>query len=411
MIDLHCHLLPCVDDGATSVNEALVLARGALADGITEVVLTPHIHPGRWEHTRASLLPRFEAFERVLRLHDIPLGVQLGAEVRLGPDTLAALESLPTIGTWRREHVLLLELPPGGVPPGTLNVVRPMRAQGVVPMIAHPERNREFIANRRKLAPFVAAGCLVQVTADSLVGRFGLAPRDVVFAIIEAGWATVVATDAHSAALRRPNLSAARRVLEERYGNAAARTLVSTHPRRILGRADEPDTVDAAAVRQLVAATTIARERALVVLAYAAGLRPNELVRLRRGDVDLERGIVHVRPAGPGEVERVCPITPDARPLLQDLALAPEGWVFPSRSRRTQPMTGATARMLFRGALERSGLDPRLDLRDLRRAYAIHQLKAGIDIGAIRRMLGHRTIAATLDYLKRPVRSPARDEA
>ena len=88
LIDLHCHFLPFVDDGAKSVAEALLLARAAVSNGVSDAVLTPHINPGRWDNRLSTLKTRFEAFQSVLRIRDIPLRVHLGAEVRLGPDVL-----------------------------------------------------------------------------------------------------------------------------------------------------------------------------------------------------------------------------------------------------------------------------------------------------------------------------------
>lgn len=402
MIDLHAHLLPCVDDGAASVAEAVELARIAVQDGIREMVLTPHIHAGRWEHTRATLAPRFDAFKRVLRHHGIPLRLHLGAEVRIGPDILAALafDALPTIGRWEDARVLVLELPPGHIPPGAINIARPLREQGVVPLIAHPERNREIIANIRRLIPFVRAGCLVQLTAASIAGRFGAAQRDTAHAILEAGWATAIASDAHSLELRPPVLSEARALIERRYGKPAARTLFVVNPRRIVDGAHggtPRGVLDQDDVASLMDAATQPRERALVALAYGAGLRPTELVSLRAADLDLERRVLHV--SGDPRNARDCPLPPFAVAAIRSLGRPAGPWLFPSRSRPAEPITEATAQKIFHQLLERAGITEPLSLRDLRKAYARHQFEAGVALPAIQRLLGHRAPAATLGYL------------
>ena len=143
MIDLHSHLLPGIDDGARSLEEALQLARVAVNDGITHMTFTPHIHPHRFENTNATIRPVFDSFKQALLDHSISLSIAMASEVRLSAEvlTLVAENEIPFLGNWQGKHVLLLELPPGHIPPGSDKLVRWLLDRNIVPMIAHPERN------------------------------------------------------------------------------------------------------------------------------------------------------------------------------------------------------------------------------------------------------------------------------
>ena len=236
MIDLHCHFLPGVDDGARDLPSALELARAAYDNGVRLSVLTPHVYPGRWDNTLSSLTPKFEAFRQAVEAAGIPLELRLGGEVHLLPECLALLEQgdLPTIGSWEGRRVVLLEFPDAGIPVGAMNAVEFLLRRGCVPMLAHPERNKGVMRSLDKLQPFVDAGCLVQLTAASVCGWFGPAAHRSALEILDAGWTTVVATDSHNLKHRPPVLAQARDVLAARYGVEGARVLTETHPMRVV---------------------------------------------------------------------------------------------------------------------------------------------------------------------------------
>lgn len=237
MIDLHCHLLPGIDDGASSFEEALSLARMAVADGITHMVFTPHVHPGRYENNAQTIQPVFEAFQQALIDNDIQLSVKPAGEVRLSVDilTMFAAGKLPYLGEWDGKKVMLLELPHSHVPPGADNLVKWLLDRNVLPMIAHPERNKGFHSDSRKLAPFIEMGCLFQLTAMSVTGEFGKPAEELSVKMLENGWATVIASDAHNASHRPPVLSNAVKVAAQLIGETEARRLVWGNPARIIG--------------------------------------------------------------------------------------------------------------------------------------------------------------------------------
>lgn len=249
MIDLHCHLLPGIDDGARDMRAALDLARVAVNNGITHAVMTPHIYAGRWDNSLSNLRPVFNSFQRAVNDAEIPLEIFLGGEVHLLPDafTLMDAQDLPHIGVWRGYKVILLELPDSHVPVGALKAVDMFIRAGYLPMIAHPERNKEVMRNVRRLEPLLKAGCLVQLTAASVCGKFGAPARKTSLQLLDNGWATVVATDAHNLAHRPPIMAEARAALNEMFGEEAGEVLTHANPRTILEGREEFQITRAAA--------------------------------------------------------------------------------------------------------------------------------------------------------------------
>ncbi len=237
MIDLHCHYLPFVDDGADSLEEAIALATASAHDGIRHAVLTPHVFPGQWDNTRSSLAAGFEAFRAALRTSNLPFDVSLGGEVRLLPESLelAERDELPTLGTWEGRRVVLLELPDSHIPAGTHNAVAYLQARGYQPMIAHPERNKDVMRDPRRVLPLVKQGCLLQLTAASVTGQFGSKALKTSLVLLDGGHVTAVASDAHNLAHRPPRMGMARMALATRYGVDAAMQLTEFNPGRIIG--------------------------------------------------------------------------------------------------------------------------------------------------------------------------------
>jgi len=237
MIDLHCHFLPGIDDGAENAEQALALCRAAVADGIVHAVMTPHIHAGVFENRKSVIEKHVAEFRALLRRSGIPLSISAGAEVRIGSELIELLEEneVPFLGTIGPDKVLLLELPHGNVPVGADRLVGWLRSRGIRPLIAHPERNKDVMRSLDKIYPFVAAGCLLQVTAGSLTGRFGAQAQQRAREMLEKDWVFAVATDAHNLEHRPPELAAGRAAVERFADAEMARTLTRVNPARLLG--------------------------------------------------------------------------------------------------------------------------------------------------------------------------------
>jgi protein-tyrosine phosphatase len=237
MIDLHCHYLPGIDDGSQSMAESLDLARASVSDGITHAAMTPHIHPGRYENVRSSVVDATIRFQRELLSAGIPLRVFAAGEVRLSSDIIDLMEQdqLPFLGTVHGYRVLLLEFPYGQIPVGTEKLIRWLMAQKIRPLLAHPERNKIIMQNVEKLRPFIDMGCLTQVTAASLLGGFGPEVYDTSMLLLERRWVSVVATDAHNLLHRAPMMSEAKAWLLNYGGQVLADELTLKMPAKILG--------------------------------------------------------------------------------------------------------------------------------------------------------------------------------
>ena len=235
MIDLHCHLLPGIDDGPQTLAEALEMARIAVANGIEEAHVTPHLHPGRWDNDLPKIAAAVESYRAALATAGIPLEIGFAAEVRLDYEILPLIEAgrVPFLGTLEGYQVLLLEFPHSHVPVGADKFVAWLLARNIRPLIAHPERNKDLMREPDKLEPFVREGCLVQVTADAVAGGFGELCAQRAREFLERGWVSVLASDAHDTAERPPRMAPGRDAAAKIVGEEEAQRLVYDTPLRI----------------------------------------------------------------------------------------------------------------------------------------------------------------------------------
>ena len=234
MVDLHCHILPGIDDGAPDLSVALAMARCAVADGIRVTACTPHIYPGLYENNRDGILAAIAAFQQVLRQENIDLELVVGADTHLAPDLVASLRGgkVPTLNDTR---YLLLEPPHHSAPPRFEESVFQLMTAGVIPVITHPERLSWIESNYPAFARLVKAGAWMQVTAGSLTGRFGRRPKYWGERMLDEGLVHILATDSHHIDRRPPLLAEGRDAAAARVGDAEAVHMVETRPRGILG--------------------------------------------------------------------------------------------------------------------------------------------------------------------------------
>ena len=229
MIDLHTHILPGIDDGARTLDDALAMARVMVAEGVTVVAATPHVRDD-FPTSADAMLRAVGALQGVLDEHEIPLVVLPGAEVAV--DWLARLDEdeLRRLSLAGSGHYLLVETPYRGWPVELLERLLRLRAAGFTPVLAHPERNPVVQATPSLLAPLVGGGTLVQVTAASLDGRLGTASRNTGHRLVGAGLAHLVASDAHGSRVRAAGMLSAAAAIRD---DALARWLVSDVPNAI----------------------------------------------------------------------------------------------------------------------------------------------------------------------------------
>ena len=231
MIDIHCHILPGIDDGPADVAESVAMARIAAADGIRSIVATPHFSYGEGPDIETIELAR-RALEERLKEEGVPVGLVCGADVRLTYELLEGTEKgdLPTINGSR---YFLLELPEI-IPPNLDNFLHAAGIGGFVPIITHPERNYSFLSSPRKMDGLREAGALIQITAMSITGEFGMKIRGLSEALIRKGLVDFVATDAHGTGHRRPLLSAAYNHLSRLLDKGQVRKIFFGNPEAVL---------------------------------------------------------------------------------------------------------------------------------------------------------------------------------
>ncbi|WP_342245220.1 tyrosine-protein phosphatase [Pseudomonas sp. OTU5201] len=232
MIDLHNHLLPGIDDGSPDLEASLALARVAVQDGITHLVCTPHIHPGRYDNTPVSIQRARDFFAAALKEQGIPLRVAAAAEVRFGMELMVGVSqgTIPFLGQWQGQKVLLLEFPHGEIPFCAERLISWLLERKIVPMIAHPERNKDIMRTPSRLKPLLELGCLLQVTAASVAGRFGPAAEAIAHALLEQGVVTILASDGHNLQHRPPLLSEGVQHAARIVGDDKAESLVLHTP-------------------------------------------------------------------------------------------------------------------------------------------------------------------------------------
>jgi protein-tyrosine phosphatase len=206
MIDLHAHILPGLDDGVATVEEACELARRAAAEGITAIAATPHVRED-YPTTPAQMEAAVRDLRRELRVADIAVDILPGGEIALDSLGLLGQEDLLRFSLAQSGRYLLVEFPYVGWPLALETSLWKVQAAGLVPIIAHPERNREVQERPGLLAPLIAAGTLVQVTAASLDGRLGPSSQTAAQALLKDGTAHLIASDAHGPAIREPGLA------------------------------------------------------------------------------------------------------------------------------------------------------------------------------------------------------------
>jgi len=237
MIDIHCHLLPGIDDGAGTMEQALELARIAVADGISHMVVTPHMHPGVYDNQAASIRVVFELFREAVLEQGLNLCLAMAAEVRICPEIVSMMADgrIPMYRSAAGTQTLLLEFPHSHIPPGSDKLIHWLRARGTGCLIAHPERNKELMRDIDKLVPFINMGCKLQLTAASVSGQFGEQPKQAALELLKRGWVALLATDAHNASRRPPELAAGKRAAAGAIGAERAEALVSSGPWSLVG--------------------------------------------------------------------------------------------------------------------------------------------------------------------------------
>ena len=237
LFDTHCHLLPGLDDGPADWAESIDMARCAVADGIGGIVATPHQLGSYSANTPDAIRRATGELQKYLEGEGVPLQVFPGAEVRLEPDLARRIRRGDAVTLADRGRHVLVELPHEIYVPCE-GIVGELRRAGLVAVLAHPERNSGVRRKPEVLRSLVSRGGVLQITAGSLLGKFGGGVRQLAEQLIGNGLVQLVATDAHGFRGRRPVLAAAYQQITSIWGETTAAQLCRDNPARIIAGND-----------------------------------------------------------------------------------------------------------------------------------------------------------------------------
>lgn len=229
MIDLHCHILPGIDDGAPDMDTALAMARLTVENGVKVLACTPHILPGVWNNTGQEIRVAVARLQTALDEAGIPLRLVTGADVHIAPDLVAGLKSGRVLSLHDTRY-LLIETPHHVAPPNLDALCFDLLSAGYVPVLTHPERLTWIDRHYDLFVQLVHAGVLMQITAGSIIGAFGKSPQYWGERMLEDGLVHILASDAHNTRRRGPVLAQGRDAAAAIVGDEEAHNLVVARP-------------------------------------------------------------------------------------------------------------------------------------------------------------------------------------
>ena len=229
MIDLHCHILPHLDDGACSLAESVAMARMAVDSGVRVMAATPHCVDGHGQR----ILDQVMILRDVLEEEEIPLEIVPGMEIFGTEDTAAMLLSGRLL-TLNHSRYPLLEFGFRGSGERETEILRDVIREGYRPVVAHPERYGYIQENPELINLWHHMGCLLQINRGSLLGRFGSESRYMAMELVGRGFACSVASDGHSAQMRTPWMADVQKLLSVAFSPAVTKELLEENPLRIL---------------------------------------------------------------------------------------------------------------------------------------------------------------------------------
>jgi|SRR5215470_567081 len=234
MVDLHCHILPGLDDGAKTMEDAMAMAEDAIADGITHLAATPHASPEyRFDFSRVQAV-----HEELQKRLGGRLTVVTGCDFHLDHENFTRLRKNPTPYCINQKDYLLVEFNEFSIPPAMDQTLHELQLMGLRPVITHPERNGILRTQTERLPAWVRMGCYTQVTAGSLTGVFGPGPQEDAWKWMQQGLVHFVSSDGHNTARRPLKLRFAFEAIARERGEVVARALLLENPMAAL--AGEP---------------------------------------------------------------------------------------------------------------------------------------------------------------------------
>ncbi|WP_088052506.1 tyrosine-protein phosphatase [Virgibacillus dakarensis] len=248
MIDIHCHILPGVDDGARTLTESLAMAHEAASQGIQKIIATPHHHNGSFDNPGQDVIGAVEYLNWKFQEEQIPVEIVPGQEPRINGDVVEDLKRGDILPLNVTSGYVFIELPSSHVPQYTTQLLFDVQIAGYKPIIVHPERNHELMDNPDKLYRMVKNGALTQITAASVVGKNGGKVQKFTNQLVEANLTHFVASDAHNVKKRGFYMQDAFEQIKKQFGNMMQYQFMENSEALIVGKpihADEPERIKA----------------------------------------------------------------------------------------------------------------------------------------------------------------------
>lgn len=229
MIDIHHHLLWGMDDGASTLETSIAMAKMAAADGITHIVCSPHAN-GQYVYDPRVVAERITELQRVLDHDSIAVKLGRGCDFHMSYENIQEAKVNPSKFSINGLGYLLVEVPDYGLPRGLTEIFYQLQLAGLTPILTHPERNPTLQNDRARLMEWLQRGVLVQVTAGSVIGRMGKHAERMAHELLENRWVHFLATDAHNTTSRVPKMTDAFELVATKYGSDYARLLCVSNP-------------------------------------------------------------------------------------------------------------------------------------------------------------------------------------
>ncbi|OMP66124.1 tyrosine-protein phosphatase [Domibacillus epiphyticus] len=218
MIDLHCHILPNLDDGPKDLLESMELVKRALENGITAIVATPHHKNGRYHNEKNRIEAAVKELNANIQKAGINMIICSGQEIRIYGELLDDYKKNKLL-TINGSSYMLVELPSNGIPAFTEQILFDLQLNGITPIIVHPERNAAIMENPDMLYKLIKNGALSQITAASIDGKFGKKIKNLSIQLIEANLTHFIASDAHNLSTREIGLVKAYGSIDSGYAD------------------------------------------------------------------------------------------------------------------------------------------------------------------------------------------------